>query len=49
MSEEQFNKIVEHQVALMLSEKGLSKRDLDNYEYLRYKYEVAIRLLCELN
>lgn len=49
MNKEQFNMIVEHQVKLMLSEKGLSRGDLNNQEYLKYKYEVAIKLLCELN
>lgn len=48
MNEEQINKIIEHQVFLILQEKGLSRSDLNNHEYLKYKYEVAIKLLLEL-
>lgn len=48
MSQEQFNKIIEHQVKLMLQDKNLTRNDLDDLEYLKYKYEVAIKLLCEL-
>ena len=31
-----------------LKEKGLSEKDLSHFEYLKLKYEVAIKLLCEL-
>ena len=48
MNTEQFEKIMQHQVMLMLKEKGLSRGNLNNYEYLQYKYEVAIKLLCEI-
>ena len=48
MTKEQFEKIIKHQVNLELKEKGLSKNNLNDLEYLKLKYEVAIKLLCEL-
>lgn len=48
MTKEQFEKIIKHQVNLGLKEKGLSEKDLSQMEYLKLKYEVAIKLLCEL-
>lgn len=48
MTKEQFEKIIKHQVNLGLKEKGLSEKDLNQMEYLKLKYEVALRLLCEL-
>ena len=45
---EQFEKIIKHQVNMGLREKGLSEKDLTHFEYLKLKYEVAIKLLCEL-
>jgi len=35
-------------VKLILKEKGLDKQYLDTIEYLKYKYEVSLMLLCEL-
>lgn len=43
-----FESIINHQVALILKEKGLSTNDLSNVELLRYKYEIALMLLEEL-
>ena len=48
MTKEQFEKIIQHQVNMGLKEKGLSEKDLTHFEYLKLKYEVAIKLLCEL-
>ena len=48
MTKEQFEKIIKHQVNMRLKEKGLSQKDLTHFEYLKLKYEVAIKLLCEL-
>ena len=48
MNSELFEKIIQHQAMLMLKEKGLSRKDLNNYEFLQYKYEIAIKLLCEI-
>lgn len=48
MDKLQFENIIQHQVKLMLKEKGISRNDLSHFEYLKYKYEVAINLLCEL-
>lgn len=41
-------KIVEHQVAMQLAERGISKRDLSPLEYLKLLYDMAIKLLVEL-
>jgi hypothetical protein len=41
-------KIIQHQAMLMLKEKGLSRGDLNNYKYLQYKYNIAIKLLCQI-
>ena len=48
MTKEQFEKIIKHQVNIHLKDKGLSEKDLSHFEYLKLKYEVAIKLLCEL-
>ena len=48
MTKEQFEKIIKHQVNMSLKEKGLSEKDLNQMEYLKLKYEVALKLLCEL-
>lgn len=48
MDEAQFNKIIEHQVALILKEMGVCVGDLSSFEYLKHKYKVALMLLCEL-
>ena len=48
MTKEQFEKIIKHQVNMSLKEKGLSQKDLNQMEYLKLKYEVALKLLCEL-
>ena len=48
MTKEQFEKIIKHQVNMGLKEKGLSEKDLSHFEYLKLKYKVAIKLLCEL-
>lgn len=48
MSKEQFEKIIQHQVNMDLKDKGLLRKDLRDIEYLKLKYEVAIKLLCEL-
>lgn len=48
MSEEQFEKIIEHQVELILAEKGLKLCDLSKLEILQQKYRVALMLLCEI-
>lgn len=48
MTKEQFEKIIKHQVNMSLKEKGLSEKDLNQMEYLKLKYEVAIKLVCEL-
>ena len=48
MTKEQFEKIIKHQVNMVLKDKGLSEKDLTQFEYLKLKYEVAIKLLCEL-
>lgn len=48
MTKEQIEKIIKHQVSSGLKEKGLSEKDLNQMEYLKLKYEVAIKLLCEL-
>ena len=45
---EQFEKIIQHQVNMDLKDKGLMRNDLKDIEYLKLKYEVAIKLLCEL-
>jgi hypothetical protein len=43
-----FENIIEHQVILELKERGLKKGDLSAYEWLSYKYKMALRLLEEL-
>ena len=48
MTKEQFEKIIQHQVDMVLRDKGLIRKDLKEIEYLKLKYEVAIKLLCEL-
>ncbi len=48
MSEEQFEKIIEHQVELILAEKGLKLCDLSKLEIFQQKYRVALMLLCEI-
>lgn len=48
MSEEQFDRIIEHQVELILAEKGLKLCDLSKLEIFQQKYRVALMLLCEI-
>ena len=48
MDKSQFEKIIIHQVKMILKEKNLKITDLNNYEILTYKYDVALMLLCEL-
>ena len=48
MSEEQFEKIIEHQVELILAEKELKLCDLSKLEIFQQKYRVALMLLCEI-
>lgn len=43
-----FEKIIEHQVNLMLEEKGI-KNCVSDCEKLRYKYDIALKLLEELS
>ena len=37
MTKEQFEKIIKHQVDMGLKEKGLSEKDLTQFEYLKSK------------
>lgn len=48
MNKENFEKIIEHQLILILKEKGLKICDLSGIEILRYKYDISLMLLCEL-
>lgn len=44
----EYEKIINHQVKLILYEKDLKPNDLNFIELLKYKYDVALMLLCEL-
>jgi len=44
----EMGKIVEHQVRLDLSKRGLSKHSLKLYEYNYELYQMALKLLVEL-
>jgi hypothetical protein len=48
MCEKQFEKIIIHQVNLILQDRRLKTHDLSTLELLQYKYKVALMLLCEL-
>lgn len=43
-----FEKIIEHQVQLILKEKSI-ENCVSDCEKLRYKYEIALKLLKELS
>ena len=47
-NKDQWKNIIEHQVKMILKEKGLKRSDLDDKEYLNYRYQMAINLLVEL-
>lgn len=47
MNKEQWEKIINYQVSLILIEKGIIHM-VGQKEVLNYKYEVALQLLCEL-
>ena len=47
MTKEQFEKIIKHQVNMGLKEKGVFEKDLSHFEYLKLKYEIAVKLLCD--
>ena len=48
MIKEEWEKIIDHQVSLLLKEKGLRIGDLDKREIAKYRFEMALKLLEEL-
>ena len=48
MTTQDFENIIEHQVKLQLEEKGMRLSELSKYEYLQWRYDIALRLLSEL-
>jgi len=44
----QMGKVVEHQVAISLRDRGLTKNSLKLYEYNLELYKMALKLLVEL-
>jgi len=43
-----WEKLIEHQFLLILQENHISINDLNNLEKLKYRYNIALQLLCEL-
>lgn len=48
MTKEHWMDIINHQVKLLLDEKGLKISDLNSLELLKYKFDMAVDLLMEL-
>ena len=48
MIKEEWEKIIDHQINLVLKEKGLRIGDLNKIEIAKYRFEMALKLLEEL-
>ena len=48
MLKKEWEKIIDHQVNLVLKEKGLRIGDLNKHEVGKYRFEMALKLLEEL-
>ncbi len=48
MSIDEWKKIVDHQVKLILAERGMHLKDLTQYEKVKHQLDVALKLLEEL-
>ena len=48
MTETDMKTIIEHQVQMLISEKGMRRSDLSDKEYLQWCYDMAVKMLIDL-